>query len=61
MLVLQETTPWPFPLHIYFTDNSKRYMYAYINGITGEGKIFKSPIGFSAKGRTFEKLREFHL
>lgn len=61
MLVLQETTPWPFPLHIYFTDNGKSVMYAYINAITGKGKIFNQPISFQSKGRKFEKIKDFEL
>lgn len=61
MLVLQETSKWPFPLHIYFTDNTKRIMYAYINSVTGEGKIFKSPIRFDARDRSFDIIKKFEL
>lgn len=61
MLVLQETTNWPFPLHIYFTNDSKTQMHAYINAVTGEGKIFSKPLSFSQKDRSFEVIRKFDL
>lgn len=61
MLVLQETTLWPFPLHVYFTDNSKSKIFAYINAVTGEGKIFSKPMGFETRGRSFEVIKEFEL
>lgn len=65
MLVLQETTVWnagyEVPQHIYFTDNSKSHMYAYINCATNEGTIFKAPIPISTKGRKFELIKEFEL
>ena len=60
MLVVQETTSWSTgtPNHIYFLSNNKTKMYAYINALTGEGKIFKVPMEFSAKGRTFDIIRK---
>lgn len=61
MIVVQETTSdWshPVPNHIYFLSNNKSKMYAYINAVTGESKIFKNPIGFETKYRTFELIRK---
>lgn len=60
MLVAQETTQWGdnTPNHIYFLNNQKNVMYAYINEVSGESKIFNKPIQISSKGRTFQVLRK---
>ena len=60
MIVVQETTKWSSntPNHIYFLNNSKTKMFAYIQEGSEEQKIFKNPIDFYAKGRTFEVLRQ---
>lgn len=60
MIVAQETTQWSSPVtnHIYFLNDSRTKMYAYIRGDTGESKIFKNPIEISVRGRTFEVLRK---
>jgi len=62
MIVAQETTQWDAPFevlnHIYFLNNSRTKMYAYIRSDTGESKIFKNPIEFSARGRSFTVLRK---
>ncbi len=64
MIIAQETTDWGSGSHInhiYFLDNSRSKMYAYIQGNTLESKIFKNPISISIKGRSFEILREINL
>ena len=60
MLVVKETTDWgdTAPNHVYFLNNQKNTMYAYINAVTGLSQIFKNPIQISNKGRTFEVLRK---
>lgn len=60
MIIAQETTVWSVPVtnHIYFLNNSRTKMFAYIRGDTGESKIFKNPIDISVRGRTFEVLRK---
>jgi uncharacterized Zn finger protein len=60
MIVAQETTNWKdsTPNHIYFLNDSKTKMYAYIQEGSDEHKVFKNPIDFFAKGRTFEVLRK---
>lgn len=60
MIVVQETTDWgdSAPNHVYFLNNQKNTMYAYINAVTGESKIFNKPIQISNKNRTFEILRK---
>ena len=65
MIVAQETTDWgghtPTVNHIYFLDNARTKMYAYIRGDTGEHKIFKTPIGISVRGRTFKTIKKVDL
>ena len=61
MLVIKEITDWGVPNHIYFTDNGKTHMYAYIKDGTEESLIFKAPIPFSTKGRKFEVIKEFEF
>ena len=60
MIIAQETTKWSdnTPNHIYFLNNSRTKMYAYIRADNGESKIFKNPIEISVRGRTFEILRK---
>lgn len=64
MIIAQETTDWGSSSHInhiYFLDDSKSKMYAYIQGNSLESKIFKNPISISVKGRSFEILRQVDL
>lgn len=61
MIVVQETTSdWAYnvPNHIYFLSNNKGKMYAFINSVTGLSKIFKNPIDFDPRHRTFEIIRK---
>lgn len=61
MIVVQETTVWNTsfqPNHILFLSNSKNKLYAFINSFTGEQKIFKRPIDFDPRYRTFELIRK---
>lgn len=61
MIVIQETTTWDDPRivnHIYFLTDNKRYILAYIQGDTGESKIFSKPMEISLKGRTYDVLRK---
>ena len=60
MIVAQETTQWNSPQvnHIYFLNNARTKMFAYIRGDNGESMIFKNPIDISVRGRTFEVLRK---
>lgn len=60
MIVVQETTVWktPFqPNHILFLSNNKQKLYAFINSYTNERKIFKNPIAFDPRYRTFEIIK----
>jgi len=55
MKVFQETTAWETntPNHIYFLDDSKSKMYAYIKFGEGTPFRFKNPIRIDVRGRKF--------
>jgi len=57
MVFLQETTDWEFPNHIYVLDDKKENMLAFINCETNEHKVFKKPIRFDSRYRTFSKIK----
>jgi hypothetical protein len=58
MKVFQEITKWevPTPNHIYFCDDSKSKMYAYIRVGTNDVFTFKKPIRFDVRGRKFVEV-----
>ena len=58
MLVVQETTNWETPNHIYFLNNDRTKMFAYIADGEEKGQIFKNPIDFYSRGRTFELIKQ---
>jgi len=53
--ILRETTT-DLPQHDYIVAGDK--MLAYRKWSTGEWAVFKKPMSFSKKGRTFSKLKE---
>lgn len=59
MKFFQETTVWDgnYPNHIYLLSDDKSKMYAYIRAGTNEHKVFKKPIGFDPRHRTFKDLK----
>lgn len=57
MKILQETTDWEYPNHIYYLTDDKSKMIAYIRMPQCEHKVFKKPIGFDPRGRTFKELK----
>jgi hypothetical protein len=57
MKILKETTDWEFPNHIYYLDDKKEKMIAFINSTTNEHKVFKKPIRFDMRHRTFVVLK----
>ena len=64
MKVLQETTAWPgaTPNHIYFTDDSKSKVFAYVRAGTNAVFKFSQPIRFDVRGRKFkEKIGRAHV
>ena len=59
MLAIKETTDWKTyntPNHIYFTDDSKSKMFAYIKSGTNEIFEFKNPLPLRVKGRQFKTI-----
>jgi hypothetical protein len=60
MIFLRETTDWGkegVPNHIYVLDDTKENMLAYIRSGTNEHKVFKKPIRFDRRGRTFVVIK----
>jgi len=56
---LQETTDWGdanVPNHIYCLTDNKENMIAYIRMPITEPKVFKKPIRFDMRGRTFKEI-----
>ena len=58
MKVFEETTQWETntPNHIYFLDDSKSKMYAYIKFGQGQPFRFKNPIRIDIRGRKFREV-----
>lgn len=56
MKVLQEVTDWDTPNHIYFANDSKDKIYAYIKASGGAVERFKIPMKFKTSGRKFREI-----
>ena len=59
MKVLQETTDWgktKSPNHVYFLNDSRDKMFAYIRHGSVQVKQFKNPISFYTRGRRFQEV-----
>jgi hypothetical protein len=57
MKTLQEITPdWDIPNHVYFVNDTKDKMFAYVKKSTGELKEFINPLPFSASRRKFKEV-----
>lgn len=60
MKILQETTDWGdvrCSNHIYYLDDKKEKMIAYIKAGSNEPKVFSKPIRFDMRHRTFKELK----
>ncbi len=60
MVILQETTDWGehrTPNHIYYLDDKKENLIAYIKAGSNEPMVFSKPIRFDRRGRTFKELK----
>jgi len=55
MKVVQEVTDWDAPNHVYFLNDSRDRMYAYINS-TGIVQEVTSPYPFHTRGRKFREI-----
>ena len=62
MKAFQELTDWDaeftVPNHVYFLNDSKEKMYAYIKAGTKAVIRFEKPMKFSTSGRKFKELKE---
>ena len=56
MKILKEITDWATPNHIYFTNDSKDKIYAYIKASGGEVERFRVPMKFKTTGRKFKEI-----
>lgn len=56
MKILQEITDWDTPNHIYFANDSKDKIYAYIKASGGAVERFKVPMKFKTSGRKFKEI-----
>ena len=59
MKVVQETTDWgtvTSPNHVYFLNDSRDKMFAYLPKGSSQVKQFKSPISFYTRGRQFREV-----
>jgi len=59
MRLYKETTDWSTPNHVYLLSDSKQYMHGYIQLGTADIKMFKAPIRFDTRGRTFQFVSEY--
>ena len=56
MKVVQETTEWEFPNHIYFLNDSRDKMFAYVQNGKVTVKEFTVPITFRTTRRKFKEI-----
>lgn len=56
MKILQEITDWDTPNHIYFANDSKDKIYAYIKASGGAVERFRVPMKFKTSGRKFQEV-----
>jgi hypothetical protein len=59
MKVVQETTDWgnvTSPNHVYFLNDSRDKMFAYLPKGSTQVKQFKNPISFYTRGRRFQEV-----
>ena len=59
MKVVQETTDWgdvTSPNHVYFLNDSRDKMFAYVPKGATQVKQFKNPISFYTRGRQFREV-----
>jgi hypothetical protein len=59
MKVVQETTDWgtvTSPNHVYFLNDSRDKMFAYVRHGSAQVKQFKNPISFYTRGRQFREV-----
>ena len=60
MKYFRETTDWNTPNHVYLLNDTKQYMHGYIQLGTADVKMFKAPIRFDTRGRSFQFVSEYN-
>ena len=60
MILVQETTDWTTPNHTYILDDSRQYMHGYIKQGRADIEMFKTPIRFSTRGRSFHFIKKYN-
>lgn len=56
MKVLQEITDWDIPNHVYYTNNSKDKIYAYVKASNNQLEVLRVPLKFSTSKRKFKEV-----
>lgn len=56
--VMEEIGNNQYPNHIYFLNDRKNKLLAFINTITGESKIFTKPQSFDIRNREFVLVKQ---
>ena len=59
MKLYRETTDWDTPNHTYLLSDTKQYMHGYIKQGCAELEMFKAPIRFDTRGRTFQYVSDY--
>ena len=59
MKLYRETTDWDTPNHTYLLCDTKQYMHGYIKQGCAELEMFKAPIRFDTRGRTFQYVSDY--
>lgn len=59
MKLYRETTDWTTPNHTYLLTDNKQYMHGYIKLGSADVQLFKQPIRFDTRGRTFQFVSDY--
>lgn len=59
MKLYRETTDWTTPNHTYLLTDNKQYMHGYIKLGTADVQLFKQPIRFDTRGRSFQYVADY--
>lgn len=60
MKLYRETTDWTTPNHTYLLTDNKQYMHGYIKLGAADVFVFKQPIRFDTRGRTFQFVSTYN-
>jgi hypothetical protein len=57
MIKLKETTKWDYPNHTYLITDNKQFILGYIIEGTDDEILFKKPLRFDTRRRTFKEIK----